>query len=77
MRRGLKRPRYVKVTDQRSAMRRLLEDGQCNMGGFVGVVVSYDQQHRTMWKAQELGYVTKCENQILTDAGRAFLESGK
>jgi len=70
MRRGLFRPRYVRPGDTRSPMRRLLEDGQGPPGK---VYVNYDEQWRTLWKAQRLGYL---ENEFdLTDAGQAFLAS--
>lgn len=68
---GVFRPRYVKIGDERSPMRRLLEDGQCNPPGFV--VVSYPEQWATLAKAQRLGYLD--DAQMLTDTGRAFLSS--
>lgn len=70
-RRSVFRPRNVKPGDTRSPMRRLLEDGECNPPGFV--CVNYDAQWRTLWKAQELGYLNS--DQYLTEAGRAFLAS--
>lgn len=71
MRRGVFRPRYVTPGDTRSPMRRLLEDGQC---GHRFVAVNYDEQFRTLWKAQRLGYLT--DEQFITPAGLAFLASG-
>lgn len=65
------RNRVVDTTDSRSPMLRLLQDGE----SFGHVYVNYDQQWRTLWKAQRLGYVTDDCDQLLTDAGRAFIAS--
>ena len=71
-RRGLKRPRYVKLGDERSPMRRLLESAARRDGN---AEAEYDAQWRTLFKAIRLGYVDD-NNHALTDAGRTFLASG-
>jgi hypothetical protein len=60
--------RRVDHTDKRCPMRRLLEDGALPCGM---VAVNYEQQWRTLFKAQRLGYLDGCQR--LTDKGRAFL----
>lgn len=63
------RPRYITPGDKRPAMLRLLTD--CfDAAGFLNL--QYDRQHRTMWRAQELGYIDA--NYRLTDKGREWLE---
>lgn len=76
---GIKRKGPVARNDLRSPLLRLLEDGRCRGdaspagGHFVMVVVSYDQQWRTLWKAQKLGYVSNDSQQRLTEDGVVFL----
>ena len=69
---GLLGARYVAPTDNRSPMLRLLQDGTCEDPGMI--VVSYPEQWRTLSKAIRLGLLD--ENQVLTDAGRKFLQEG-
>ena len=69
--------RVITGDRSRSPMMRLLEDGQLppDASGNITVAVSYDQQWRTLWKAQRLGYLDA--NQRLTDKGRAKLERAR
>lgn len=68
-RRAITRPRYIAVNDKRCPLRRLLEDCWSEARGTVEV--SYEQQFRTFFKAQRLGYID--ERSALTDKGREFL----
>lgn len=78
---ALKRKGPVALTDARQPLLRLLQDGRCRGaarpegGFFVMVAVNYDQQWRTLWKAQELGYVCNDDRQCLTEKGVAFLKA--
>ena len=75
-RRGIYRPRYLTLGDTRSPMRRFLEDAENLKTGTVEV--QYDQQWRTLFRAQRLGYVSgDGDNVRITDAGRAFLKSDR
>ena len=65
----MKRPRNIDPNDKRSAMRRLLEDGQTN--GYIWVC--YSAQWPTLFKAQRLGYLD--DHSYLTPKGKAFLEA--
>jgi hypothetical protein len=76
-RRTLYRPTRLGVGDKRDPMLRLLEDGQSPHNGKVHVWVNYHEQHRTLWKAQRLGYVTDDGDQLLTDKGREYIERRK
>lgn len=74
---GLKSLAHCKVdpNDKRPPMLRLLQDGLIPATASVGagmVVVSYDQQWRTLMSAMRRGYVDR-NTQMLTDAGRAFV----
>jgi hypothetical protein len=60
------RPRNVAIGDKRSPMLRLLQD--CNVRG--RIEPNYEQQFRTLFKAQRLGYVDG--NCMLTDSGKDF-----
>lgn len=71
MRYGIRRPRHVVPGDTRSAMLRLLAD--CNNVQSGMIEVDYEQQWRTLFKAERLGYVDK--NQRLTEKGAAFVAS--
>ena len=62
----------VERTDKRDAMTRLLEDGLLPNGT---VVVSYDQQWKTLTAAKRYGFVT--EDHKITDAGRAYVAKMK
>lgn len=69
IRRGVRR---IDHADKRSPLLRLLQDGQLRADARgVMVAVQFDQQWRTLWKAQRFGYVDA--DQYLTDKGRAFL----
>ena len=69
LRRGTKR---VDRTDKRSPMLRLLQDGQIEeRNGEQMIAHGYDQQFKTLMKAQALGYIDA--RQMLTDKGREFL----
>lgn len=78
---ALKRKGPVALADIRKPLLRLLQDGRCKGdarpegGFFVSVVVNYDQQWRTLWKAQHLGYVSSDDGQRLTENGVAFLRA--
>lgn len=75
-RRGLYRPHYLKHGDARSPMRRFLEDAENPITKTYEV--HYDQQWRTLFRAQRLGYVSgDGDNVRITDAGRAFLQSDR
>ena len=71
--RGIFRPRNVALTDNRSPLRRLLED--CNNKASNSIEVDYAQQWPTLIKAMRLGYVD--DNRRLTEAGHNFLLSPK
>jgi urease accessory protein UreE len=64
--------RRVEITDKRDAMTRLLEDGLMPDGK---VVVSYDQQWKTLAAAKKYGFVDDNEN--ITDKGRAYVAKMK
>lgn len=61
------RPRHVGLSDNRSPMLRLLQDCVSPDGS---VQPDYEQQFRTLFKAQRLGYVD--DNFRITDSGKAF-----
>lgn len=62
------RPRHVGVDDKRCPMMRLLQDCVSRDGS---VQPNYEQQFRTMFKAQRLGYIdSSCR---LTSTGREFI----
>jgi hypothetical protein len=62
------RPRNVAIDDKRSPMQRLLSDCLHPDGS---VQPDYEQQFRTLFKAQRLGYVDdRC---YITEAGRKFI----
>jgi hypothetical protein len=67
---GISRPRYIVPGDTRDAMRRLLEDCNCNGR----IEPNYEQQFRTLFKAERLGYLD--DQHRLTDKGIAFLTAG-
>jgi hypothetical protein len=64
--------RVIEQGDKRDPMTRLLEDGLLDDGT---VVVSYDQQWKTLIAAQRYGFVD--ENQKITDKGRAYVAKMK
>lgn len=68
-RRTISRPRHIAMNDKRCPMRRLLEDCWNEKRGTVEV--SYEQQFRTFFKAQRLGYID--DRSALTDKGREFI----
>lgn len=63
--------RHVNRNDKRTPMHRLLAD--CNNSASGMVEVDYEQQWRTLVKAQRLGYLD--DHQRLTDAGKAFISA--
>lgn len=69
--------RVVDLNDTRSPLRRVLENADCADGA----IPDYDQQHRTIWRAYRLGYLTEGGGEgwlgHLTDAGRAWLAQEK
>lgn len=69
------RRRRIAWGDTRTPMLRLLQGCQLRADGTgrVMVAVEYDQQWRTLWKAQRLGYLDA--DQYLTTKGREFLAS--
>ena len=64
--------RRVAFDDKRPPMVRLLQDRDNN--GYV--FIDYNQQWRTYWKAQDLGYVEDTENhpEKITQKGLDFLK---
>jgi hypothetical protein len=62
------RPRHVDLDDKRSPMVRLLQDCKSPDGS---IQPNYEQQFRTLFKAERLGYVD--DRYFLTPAGREFL----
>jgi hypothetical protein len=62
----------VSHTDKRDPMTRLLEDGLMEDGM---VVVSYDQQWKTLTAAKKYGFVD--EDHKITDKGRAYVAKMK
>lgn len=68
------RPRYKAPGEKRPAMLRLLSD-HIDAAGYLNL--AYDRQHRTMWRAMDLGFVTK--DYRLTDKGKEYVarESAK
>jgi hypothetical protein len=60
--------RRIETTDKRDPMTRLLEDGLLDNGT---VVVSYDQQWKTLTAAKRYGFVD--EDHKITDKGRAYV----
>lgn len=67
--RGRPGARQVAPTDSRAPMLRLLQDGTCEVPGMI--VVSYEQQWRTLNKAVRMGFLDR--EQRLTEKGREFL----
>jgi hypothetical protein len=69
----MNRRRNIGINDKRPPMLRFLTEGQLrpDADGNVMVVVNYDQQWRTLFKAQRLGYIDG--SQHLTAEGRAFI----
>jgi hypothetical protein len=67
-RRTLYRPRHIVIGDTRCPMLRLLQD---NVTGNGQVEPDYEQQFRTMFKAQRLGYLDG--DRRLTETGKAFV----
>ena len=65
LRRGTKR---VAQNDKRTPMHRLLESAHKGM-----CCIDYDQQWRTLWKAQRLGFVD--DNQYITSKGQEYLQN--
>jgi hypothetical protein len=63
------RPRYIALADKRSPMLRLLQDCECGSTG--QIEVAYEQQFRTLFKAERLGLVDK--NHHLTEKGRNYI----
>jgi hypothetical protein len=66
------RPRHVAFDDKRSPMLRLLQDCVSPDGS---VQPDYEQQFRTMFKAQRLGYLD--DKFCLTVSGREFLSASQ
>lgn len=64
-RRGTSR---VSIQDKRTPVVRMLQDSADKSGM---ICIAYDQQWKTLWKAQELGWVDA--NQYITDKGREHL----
>lgn len=64
--------RLVDPSDKRDPMTRLLEDGLLADGK---VVVSYDQQWKTLTAAKRYGFLD--ENERITDKGRAYVAKMK
>lgn len=68
----MKRRRHVAASDGRSPMLRLLQDCVAQDGT---VQPDYEQQFRTLFRAQRIGYVG--DDRRLTDLGKSFLEKCK